>query len=198
MELRQAIRHRRMVRNFQSAPVASDVLDRLLDAARRAPSAGFAQGIDLLALEGPEQTARYWELALPEATARAAFRWQGLLDAPVLVVVLTSPAAYGARYGEADKAASGAAGPEEWTVPWWWVDAGMAAMLLLLAAVDEGLAALLFATAHESPVLAAFGVPDGHRAVATVAIGHPAPDEPGRSASRPRRPFDDVVHRGRW
>jgi hypothetical protein len=47
-------------------------------------------------------------------------------------------------------------------------------------------------------VLAELGVPDGWRAVGTVAMGHPAPDEPGRSAGRPRRTLDEVVHRGTW
>jgi nitroreductase len=65
--------------------------------------------------------------------------------------------------------------------------------------VDDGLGALLFGLfAHEAAVLAAFGVPAGRRALGTVALGHPAPDEPGRSADRPRRPLADIVHRGRW
>jgi hypothetical protein len=52
---------------------------------------------------------------------------------------------------------------------------------------------------HEAAVLAALGVPDGWRAVGTVAVGHPAPDdEPGRSATRPRPAVDEVLHRGGW
>lgn len=198
MELRQAVRRRRMVRSFDGCPVAPEMLDRVLDAARRGPSAGFAQGVDLLVLEGAEQTARYWDLALSDRARRASFRWPGLVAAPVLVVVLTSASAYHERYAEADKVLSGAAGPANWAVPWWWVDGGMAAMLLLLAAVDEGLGALLFTTEHAESVLAGFGVPDDRQALATVALGHPAADEPGRSSTRPRRPFDEVVHRGHW
>jgi hypothetical protein len=47
-------------------------------------------------------------------------------------------------------------------------------------------------------VLDALAVPDGWRAVGTVAVGHPAPDEPGRSADRPRLGLAEVLHRGRW
>ncbi|MDP9418877.1 MAG: nitroreductase family protein [Actinomycetota bacterium] len=198
MELRRAIRGRRMVRSFDGSPVAPEVIDRVLDAARRGPSAGFAQGVDLLVLEGAEQTGRYWDLALADPQRRARFRWPRLLAAPVLVVVLTSPSAYHARYGEADKTSSGAGGPDVWLVPWWWVDGGMAAMLLLLAAVDEGLGALLFTTEHPGSLLPAFGVPDDRLALATVALGHPTQDEPGQSSTRPRRPLHDVVHRGHW
>jgi nitroreductase len=51
---------------------------------------------------------------------------------------------------------------------------------------------------HEAAVLAALGVPDGWRAVGTVALGHPADDEPGRSSSRPRPSLGEVIHRNHW
>lgn len=199
MELSEVLRRRRMVRAFRPDAVEPDVLGRVLDAARRAPSAGFTQGLDLLVLQGLEQSGRCWDLTFPDAAARAAFRWQGLFAAPVLVIPVVDPAAYADRYGESDKAASGLDGVGAWSVPYWWVDGGAAVENLLLATVDEGLGALFFGLfEHERDVLDAFGVPDGRRALGAVAVGHPAPDEPGRSSTRPRRPLDDVVHRGRW
>jgi nitroreductase len=72
-------------------------------------------------------------------------------------------------------------------------------MALLLGCVDVGLGACFFGLfEHEPAVLATLGVPDGWRAVGTVALGHPAPDTPGRSANRPRRALDDVLHLGGW
>jgi nitroreductase len=199
MELRDVVRRRRMVRNFTADPVSPDVLARVLDAARRAPSAGFAQGLDLLVLEGREQTERFWSCTFtPEA--RAGFRWQGLFAAPVIVVPFASAETYVARYAEADKAATGLGeGADRWPVPFWLTDAAMAVENLLLAVVDEGLGALYFGIFSGEPELrSAFGVPDAHQPVGAVALGHPAPDEPGRSSSRPRRPLDAVVHRGTW
>jgi nitroreductase len=185
-----------MVRNFTGEPPPDAALDRVLDAARRAPSAGNTAALDLLVLQGPEETARYWSVTLPDP---AGFRWQGLLRAPVLVIPVVRPDAYPERYGEADKAPTGLGRLDAWTLPYWWVDGGMAVQALLLAAVAEGLGACFFGQfAHEEAVLAAFGVPGGHRALGTVALGPPAPDEPGRSAARPRRPLDEVVHRGGW
>jgi nitroreductase len=104
------------------------------------------------------------------------------------------------RYGEPDKAATGlGAGPGAWPVPYWWVDAGMAAEHLLLGAVEAGLGACFFGLFdHEAAVLAALAVPSGWRAVGTIALGHPAPDEPGQSAARPRPPLDEVRHGGTW
>jgi nitroreductase len=178
-----------MVRSFEARPVADEALSRVLGAAGRAPSAGNAQGLDLVVLRG-EETERYWSVTFPDPDARSRFRWQGLFRAPVLVVAVTDPGAYVARYGEPDKAATGlGVDAEAWTVPFWWVDAGMAVENLLLAVVAEGLGACFFGLfSHEEAVLGALGVPAGRRAVGAIAIGHPAPDEPARSVQRARRP----------
>lgn len=198
MDLTEAIRRRRMVRAFAPGPLAPGVVDGLVDLARRAPSAGHTQGWAFIVLEG-EDTARYWDVALP-AARRGTFRWPGLVAAPALVVVLVRPDAWVERYAEPDKAAAGLGeGADAWSVPFWWVDAGMAAEHLLLGAVEAGLGACFFGLFGQEPaVLAALGVPDGWRAVGVVALGLPADDEPGRSVARGRRPLDEVLHRGRW
>jgi nitroreductase len=199
MELHEAIRHRRMVRAYEPRPVDDTVLQRVLDAARRGPSAGNSQPVDLLVLDAPADRARFWDLSFPVPEARARFRWQGLFDAPVVVVPLVEPAAYARRYSQPDKARTGLHDLDAWPAPYWWIDGGAAVENLLLAAVAEGLGALLFGLfAGEASILEAFGVPDGHRALGAVALGHPAPDEPGRSSSLTRRSLADIVHRGRW
>jgi nitroreductase len=188
-----------MVRSFEPRPVPRDVLDRVLDAGRRAPSAGNSQGFAFVVLEGPEETARYWDITFP-ADRREGFRWQGMFGAPVLVLALAHPQTYVDRYAEPDKADTGlGASAADWPVAYWTVDTAFASMAMLLAAVDEGLGALFFGIfAGEAELLEALGVPDGYEPIGTIALGWPAPDEPGLSASRPRRPLDDVVHRGSW
>ena len=188
-----------MVRAFTAEPVDPTVVDALVDLARRAPSAGHSQGWAFVVLEGAEQTARYWDVTLPVAR-RATFRWPGLVAAPVLIVALVRPDAWVDRYAEADKAATGlGAGTREWGVPYWWVDGGMAVEHLLLGAIGAGLGACFVGLfEHEAVVLDALGVPDGWRALGTVALGYPAADEPGRSATRGRRPLGDVLHRDSW
>lgn len=188
-----------MVRAFADRPVSPEVVDGLLDLARRSPSAGHTQPWSFVVLSGAEETARLWDVTLPEPR-RTGFRWQGLLSAPVVVVPLVSPGAYVSRYAEPDKSSTGLGGSTDaWPVPYWWVDGGMAVQTLLLAAVDAGLGALFYGLFdHEAAALSALGVPDGWRALGAVALGYPAPDEPGASASRPRRPLAEVVHRGGW
>jgi len=202
VELSEARRRRRMVRAFGPDAVDPAVVDALLDGARRAPSAGNTQAVRFLVLDTPEAVAGYWDLTLPPER-REGFAWPGLLVAPVLVVVLVDPGAYVARYAEPDKAATGLGRDAgEWTVPYWWVDAGAAIQDLLLGLVDAGLGGCLFGLFHhEETVLRAHGVPDGWRAAGTVALGHPPPGDtapPGRSAGRARPPLSAVIHRGRW
>ena len=130
MQFADVVANRRMVRAFETSPVPSDVLDRILDLARRVPAAGNTQGLDLVVLEG-EQTQRYWDASLP-TDRRAAFPWPRLLDAPVLIIPVSWPAAYVERYGEHDKARTGLGESEEsWSVPYWYVDTAFSAMVAI-------------------------------------------------------------------
>jgi nitroreductase len=200
LDFGEVLRRRRMVRAFEPAPVAPEALERILAAALRAPSAGNTQATDFVVLEGPAQTARYWDVTLPP-DERTDFAWPDLLHAPVLVLPLARPQAYLDRYSEPDKVSTGLGGHEDrWPVPYWHIDAGFAAMLVLLATVDEGLGALFFGIfARERQLMRQLGVPDDRRPIGTIAIGHPTRDpRPSRSAGRPRRAPPDVIHRGGW
>jgi len=197
MELREVVRRRRMVRHFDPRPLSGEVLDRILHSATRAPSAGFSQGLELVVLEGLEAVRGFWR-----ATADPRFATPYSSAEPaVIVLVLSDKQAYLDRYRAPDKAGLGMDTEEGWPVPYWDLDAAMAVMLMLLAAVDEGIGAWWFGVFHGAgALLRDLGVPEGRRLVGAVALGHPAADDrPGGSArTRPRRPLDQIVHRGRW
>lgn len=204
MDWDDLILRRRMIRDFTDESIDDAILLKVLDAARRTPSAGFTQGLDWLVLSGSEQTSVFWDHTLPREE-RAGFRWPGLLRAPVIVLPMADRNAYVGRYGEADKAHSGLGdGAERWPVPYWDVDAGMAAMALLYAVVDAGLGALFFGIFRsEAELLHSLGVPAGVRPIGAIAIGHPTAEacRSGREGSpsrRARRPLGAMVHRGRW
>jgi nitroreductase len=199
MEFREVLRRRRMVRAFEQRPVPREIVDRLLDAARRAPTAGFAQGVDFVVLDTPEAVGRFWALTddpgfpmEPEEIAAGP---------PVVVLAFSDPARYLARYSEPDKIGFGLDRAEAWPVAFWDTDTAMACMVLLLAAVDEGLGAWFFgATYGEAELRTALGVPEDRNLIGIVGLGYadPAERQKGSGASRPRRPFDEQVHPGRW
>ena len=210
-----------MTRHFLPDPIDESLLARVLDTARRVPSAGNAQGFDFVVLCGPSETARYWDAAMP-ADRRADFRWASLLRCPVLVTAWADPQAYVDRYAESDKERSGlGSGSDAWPTPYWTVDAAFAALALQYAAIDEGLGILFFGMfEHADAVAAALGVPPAHEPIGVVAMGWPDHDaeasaKPAASRDRPRRPLlraspadgareastapeRPVVHRGRW
>jgi nitroreductase len=200
MELAEAIRRRRMCRNFSPDPVPPEVVDRLLERARRAPSAGHSQGWSFLVLESPAQVDRFWA-ASSDPEWLAAPNFPGVLNAPVVVVPLCSPEPYLARYSEPDKIASGHTTADTWPVPYWTVDVSFATMLLLLGAVEEGLGALFFGMTRDAAALRReFAIPEDWEPIGAVALGRPAEEGygPPGSAVRGRRPVEEVVHRGRW
>lgn len=195
------LRRRHMTRSFDGRPVPPEVVDRVLAAGLRAPSAGFTQGWAYVVLEG-EQTAAVWRAIEDEAwrERRQADGRSGRERAPVVILALCSPDAYTSRYSAPDKLGSGLDRADAWPAPYWFCDTAMAAMLMLLAAVEEGLGALWFGLFRgEAEVLAALGVPAGWRAVGGLALGWPADDDrPSASVARGRKGVEEVVHRGRW
>ncbi len=188
-----------MTRNFTGEPLDRDEVDALLALALRAPSAGNTQGCEFVVLEGPDQTARYWDATTDADWRKRSRRFAGLSRAPVVVLAFSDPDAYVERYREPDKAR--ADGTEvEWIVPYWHVDAAFAVQTLLLAAADGDVgAAFLGNFRGEDALKQALGVPPSRRWLGAVLLGGPAaPDPPSSSAARPRRTVDESVHRGRW
>jgi hypothetical protein len=101
-----------------------------------------------------------------------------------------------------------------WPAPYWFIDTGMAALMMLLTAVDEGLGACLFWTmppagqseeggvvkAHLAAFRGEFGIPEEYTPVSAIAIGYRpvdlAPQNPDLKTRR--RDTDTLIHRGQW
>jgi len=188
-----------MTRNFSGRPLGGEVVDRLLRAALRAPSAGNTQGREFVVLQGAAETALYWETVTDAGWRSRSRRFDGMSRAPVIVLPFADPEAYVVRYQEADKLPADG-GAVEWAVPYWFVDAAFATMTLLLGATDLGIgAAFLGNFRGEEALRSTLGVPQRHRWIGAVLLGEPAsPDPPSASAARRPRTLADSVHRGRW
>jgi nitroreductase len=199
MEFRDLLPRRRMVRNYTGEPVPREVLERVVETVRRAPSAGYSQGQRLLVITEEAGRAEVGRV-LAEAGWATPDRFEPWLEsAPVHVLVCVREGDYHDRYTQADKLEDGE--EIDWPVPFWFVDAGAALMLVLLAAVDEGLAAGVSGVPREAAaeLRSALGMPDDVEIVALVTLGYGAPD-PGWSSvtSRRTQPRRDPVQVVRW
>lgn len=202
MELHEAIRRRAMVRSFSAEPLGRDEVDLILQAALRSPTAGNTQGTAWVALEGPDQTALYFDATTDEAWRTRHKEWSdGLARAPVVLLAYISPDAYVDRYAEEDKATGGLGETAAaWPVPYWIGDAAFGVMTVLLAAVDAGLGAcVLGAFRGEAELAARLDVPPGWRLFCAVLLGHPdGGDHRSASLDRNSPKPSERIHRGRW
>jgi nitroreductase len=186
-----------MVRHFAPDKIPDEVLISILETAQHSPSAGFAQGLELVVLDDPAQLNTFWELTDPQSRKRGGTEG----DPPVVVIPYSGKPHYLERYSQPDKREFGMGTEEGWPIPYWDIDAGMGVMLMLLAAVDEGIAGWFFGIFQGGDELSRWlGVPEGFRAIGGVALGYPSTEERRRGSilTRGRRPLKDIVHYGGW
>jgi nitroreductase len=196
MEFQDVVTRRRMIRRYEpDRPVPREILDRILRNAVRAPSAGFAQGWGFLVLDTPEAVSGFKRAATPEEDPGQWFAAE--MEAPVVVIPMASKEVYLDRYALSDKGFTSRS-DEWWPAPYWDIDAGFGALLILLSAVDQGLGACFFAIprARLDDVREGFGIPARYRPIGAISMGYPA--EHGMRLADWRLPYEDVVRYGAW
>jgi nitroreductase len=201
VEFREILKRRRMVRAYEPEPVARETLERIAATIRRAPSGGFSQGQRLVIVT---EVAR--RRAIAEAVDERYYVDQGfapwISGAAAVIAVCTREEDYHERYRQPDKLEDG----EEiaWPVPYWYVDAGKTAMLILLAAIDEGLGAGVFGVPESGmeDVRKLLSLPDDVALVEFITIGRAGSDDPSDRLSsrgtRPRKPLDELIRWESW
>lgn len=195
MEFEKAVRKRRMVRHFADRPVSTDAVNRILELAQHAPSAGFSQGSAYVVVTDPETRRQIARIQGETDYKEAGFHgW--ISEAPVAIVACVSEKLYHDRYNESDKLEKGK--EIEWPTPYWFFDLGAGCMVILLAAVDAGLAAA-FSGALDPPGLRKLlGIPEHFHPAGVISIGYPAEDKRSPSLKRGHRPTGQVVHFEKW
>lgn len=193
VEFQDVVRRRRMVRKFTDEPVSEESLQRILRNAVRGPSAGFTQGQVFLVLRG-EDLDRFWQFS--------QWTFDTVRTAPLVIVPFAVKNAYLDRYALPDKGWVDRA-EDRWPVPFWYIDSGMAALLVLQTAVDEGLGAVYFGIGPEKvdEFREEFGVPADHEPIGAIAIGHgddPVVPKDVLARRRARIPLSELVHFGQW
>ena len=171
METWDAMRARRNVRQFTQEPVPGEALDRILDAGRRAPSAGNWQPWHFVLV-----TDRHRLVELAEV-------WQGAkhVAGAAAAIAIVAPQPQDDRQSALLQ-----------------YDLGQATYAMTVAAADLGVGTGHAAADDQDRARAVLGFPDGRFLAYVLSVGYPA-DKPLAVLHRlNRRPFDEVVHRGRW
>jgi nitroreductase len=201
--MKEILKRRRMVRAYEPEPIPRETIERIVGTVRRAPSAGFSQGQRLVVITDADIRQRIADL-LEEASPAPSSgpMLESWLKAPVLIVVGVREDDYHDRYRMPDKLSNAA--EIEWPIPYWHFDAGAAATLILLAAIDEGYAAGLFGVFTEAiqSFKELLRIPDDIAVACCITIGKPADDSQWSAISsrltQARKSVDDLVHWERW
>lgn len=196
MELKDTVLKRRMVRNFADTPVSPEVIERIVDLTRHAPSAGFTQGQSFIIVTQPDMRKAIADTCEEGEYVKSGFD-AFISKAPVLLIPCTSELAYHRRYQEADKVDD--KGNEiVWPVPYWFMDIGCAVMIALLATIDEGLVSAFVGSKDLKTLRTLLSIPEEVTPVGVIAVGYRAPDRPSPSLKRGRKPDQDYIHREKW
>lgn len=196
MEFQETVLKRRMVRNFSERPVDLEIIERIVDLTRHAPSAGFTQGQSFVIVTKPDLKKSIAVTCEEEEYVKSGFD-AFISKAPVLLIPCTSELAYHKRYQENDKVDD--TGSEiEWPVPYWFMDIGCSVMIALLAAVDEGLVCAFAGSKDLKTLRSLLNIPAEVTPVGVIAIGYRANDVPSPSLKRGRKPDSEYVHHEQW
>jgi nitroreductase len=169
MQTWEAITSRRNVRSFADRPVPVADLDQILEAGRRAPSSRNWQPWDFILVTDHGQLR---ELA---KAGPGAGHLAGAAAAIVVVGPLADNPFRRAQF-----------------------DLGQAVMAITLAAADLGIGSSHAGIGDLALVRGLLGIPEDRDWVMLISLGYPA-DRPLAPVGNPdRRPFGEVVHRGRW
>jgi nitroreductase len=159
------------VRSYGEGAIAPQDLDRILEAARRTPSAGNQQAWDFVVCTDPEQ------LAQLAGVGPAA----GHVAGSAATIALVAPSSEDARMRDLVQ-----------------FDLGQATMSIMLAAAGLGIGSAHAGVHDQELARRLLGVPEDRFCAVLISLGVPA-DRPLTPIARPeRRPFDEVVHRGHW
>jgi nitroreductase len=169
MDVLRAVKGRRSIRAFEHDDVSSEIVEKLLDAAIWAPSAGNIQPWEFIVIRKPE---------IKRALAQAALDQTFIEEAPVVIVVCANENRSSQRYGIRGKTL------------YCIQDTAAAIQNLHLAAYSLRLGTCWIGAFREERAREILKIPQGIRPVAIIPVGYPAETPPPRN----RRPMSQVVH----
>ena len=173
-ELDKVIRKRNRIRKYdQTREVPDNLINKMIDNASRAPSAGHTQVQEFVVIKDP---------SIKRKLRLASVNQEQVEEAPVLIVVCSNTSRSVGRYGERGK--------EFYSI----IDGAFASMLILLTATNEGLGASFVGAFNDEKVSEILGLPEHVRPIGIIALGY-SDEKPARLE---RIQKDRLIHYERW
>ena len=134
--LKELLLNRRVVRNYletnEEFPNLSDIPKLTI----KIPTAGFSRGIEIISVENKKNIKKLAIYANEESYLKKGYgKW--LSNSKAIFLILINEEAYHERYKELDK--QNQTSSSNWSVPYWYVDAGAAMMNCMLLVEETGL-----------------------------------------------------------
>lgn len=170
MDLSEAIANRRSIRSFKKQELPANAVERLLDAARKAPSAGNVQPWEFV-VASTESTRK--------ALAQAAFGQKSIEEAPVVIVVCADEKRAEESYGSRGR------------LLYCYQDTAAAIQNILLTACSMDLGTCWIGAFKEDQIRKVINSPPEIRPVALIPIGYPNESPPARR----RRVIGEIMHK---
>jgi nitroreductase len=157
MELQEAIKNRKSIREYEDKPVPEDKLLRVLEAARLAPSGANRQDWKFIVVRDSKRR---------QELAQASGGQPHVAQAPVVIAAVATMPDVIMRCG----------------VPGYAVDLAIAVDHITLTAVDEGLGTCWIGAFSQEMARAVLQIPESCKIVALLPLGFPK--QPGRPKTR--------------
>lgn len=172
MDVWDAIRSKRAIRQFVDEPLAESDIERILDAGRRSQSSKNSQPWHFIAIQDRE-------------TLRSLSKLGNFLGhvagAAMCVAILTPPPDDNERY------------------PWNMFDAGQCAAYMQLAAQEIGVGSCLGTVYQPEEARALLEFPDDLHLRIVISFGYPAEKQERKGLGKAgRRAIGEIVHWDRW
>ncbi|MEO0075389.1 MAG: nitroreductase family protein [candidate division WOR-3 bacterium] len=166
MEFYQVIKNRKSIRKYKPNPIAEDILNRILEAGRLAPSAKNIQPWKFIVIKDQN---------IKEKLVSACRNQEFIAQAPIVICAVAL-----------EKIAWGKMGGYWSSYP---VDVAIALEHIILAATNEGLGTCWIGAFEENEVKHILAIPDDVKVIALTPLGYPDQDpEP-----RPRKRLSEII-----
>ncbi len=171
MDIYEVIKKRRSIRKYEPRKIEDDKLERVLNAARLAPSGKNVQAWRLIVTRDPE---------LKEKLIKACKGQKFVAEADCIVTVAVDETSVYQGHGNYMTSFA--------------VDGAIMLDHLILAATYEGLGTCWIGAFIEEQVKEILNIPDPYRVVAMTPLGYPAQE----GKDRGRKPLEEIVSYEKW